>query len=359
MSFGILRQICVDVVVVFFSSECCSVVSMQCVNDLSMSKRDHTAIMACKVPILDVHVREKMNEGYQMPSFLHDREQFEAIKPPAVVRSFEEFFFAEHTEKELNSLRTIQSELATKPFYNPETMDEWAVARYAIARKFDTKKTLQMIEASVKWRAEKNYDTIECEKCLKDPNRHFAEFVGWDREHRPVMISAMGHAPDRSDPQESIVHSVQQFNNLIRHMPVGVTKWISITDFNSYSYWTDTNPKIANAVTGVMADHFPERLGKMILVDPPSAFWVFWKVFSPFIDQRTKDKVVFVYTESKPSIDEEFDKLFPPHLSKYLCDLFRYYKKEYKERSKKKGAAKDDNKSDPSVDEVYDQQNGQ
>ena len=287
------------------------------------------------VPILDVHVREVMNAGYRMPPYLSDPALFAAARPPAKVRSFDEWFAEEHNDTHREKLRGIMAALAASPFYNADTMDEWFVARYAIARKFDVAKTLKMIEASAKWRAESDWDHVVCEKCLVDPNRHFTEFVGWDKEHRPVMISAMGHAPDRSDPHESIVHSVQQFNNAIRHMPEGVTKWVSITDFNSYSYWTDTNPKIANAVTGVMADHFPERLAKMILVDPPSAFWVFWKVFSPFIDQRTKDKVVFVYTDSKPSIDEEFEKLFPPHVATYLCDVFRHYKKEYAERKKK------------------------
>jgi len=41
-------------------------------------------------------------------------------------------------------------------------------------------------------------------------------------------------------------------------------------------------------------NHYPERLGVLILVDAPFVFRAFWKVISPFVDAKTLKKVVFV-----------------------------------------------------------------
>lgn len=47
-------------------------------------------------------------------------------------------------------------------------------------------------------------------------------------------------------------------------------------------------------VVACAQNHYPERLGVLILVDAPFVFRAFWKVISPFVDAKTLKKVVFV-----------------------------------------------------------------
>jgi hypothetical protein len=72
----------------------------------------------------------------------------------------------------------------------------------------------------------------------------------------------------------------------------------------------------------VMQNHYPERLGMMILINPPTMFWVLYKLLSPFIDQRTKEKAKMLYTDREPNIRDEFPKLFPPHVANYLLEAY-------------------------------------
>jgi hypothetical protein len=49
----------------------------------------------------------------------------------------------------------------------------------------------------------------------------------------------------------------------------------------------------------MLQNHYPERLGVLILVDAPFLFRAFWKVISPFVDAKTLKKVVFVSGNDK------------------------------------------------------------
>ena len=40
-----------------------------------------------------------------------------------------------------------------------------------------------------------------------------------------------------------------------------------------------------------LQDCYPERLGKLFIVHVPYIFMTAWKVVSPFIDRKTKNKV--------------------------------------------------------------------
>ncbi len=42
-------------------------------------------------------------------------------------------------------------------------------------------------------------------------------------------------------------------------------------------------------------NNFPERLGRIIVINTPWVFPFFWKIASPFIDAKTKAKIAVVY----------------------------------------------------------------
>src|SRR5262249_8876067 len=149
---------------------------------------------------------------------------------------------------------------------------------------------------------------VLCTACNADPKIHMMTFCGWDLQHRPVMYLSYkwSHPERRNDVDAAIEHNLEIFEHLRSLMPLGVEQWICITDFVSYSYWKDGASKVGKTVVEMLLNHYPERLGLQILVDPPTTFWLLWKLLSPLLDERTKKKIVMVYTNAKPNIDDVF-----------------------------------------------------
>ena len=284
-----------------------------------------TELVESNPHLREFYFRQRLNEGFAIPQYLSDAAELQQIRPPAVVAPFATLL-AELTEEEKTKYDAITAQLKGEAYYNAELMNECFILRFCKARAFDATKTLKMVEAHVEWRKGRDWDAVRCEVCVVDPNQHISEFVGWDLLNRPVIFHSMKLSPSRTDPEQATVHEVEIMNHVSKLMPEGVTQWVSITDFLTFSYLRDTSPKMSSAVVKTMMDHFPERLGLQILVDPPAAFWVFWKLLSPMIDERTKSKVRFVYTDSKPNIDDEFPKIFPPHVAQYLAATYRALK---------------------------------
>jgi hypothetical protein len=52
----------------------------------------------------------------------------------------------------------------------------------------------------------------------------------------------------------------------------------------------------------ILQHHFPERLEQALLVNVPALFYAAWKVLSPFVNEKTQSKVVFVDDAQKDTI---------------------------------------------------------
>jgi hypothetical protein len=49
----------------------------------------------------------------------------------------------------------------------------------------------------------------------------------------------------------------------------------------------------------ILLNQFPERMGHAIVYQAPWIFNSFWKLVSPFMDARTKSKIIFVRGDDK------------------------------------------------------------
>ena len=73
--------------------------------------------------------------------------------------------------------------------------------------------------------------------------------------------------------------------------PLGDGKLTAIFDLRGASM---ENMDVAGLkqIFGLLQSHFPERLARMVFLDPPVIFWGVWRVVSPFVDPVTRAKVV-------------------------------------------------------------------
>ena len=279
---------------------------------------------------------------FETPPWLVDASLFAKIAPPKSVKTLAGRL-TELDASQRAALAELKALATTDPKYKatigadnhddgtpgggagPPLADEWRLLRYLGARGFHARKAADMLHASLLWERQLRPAAVQCTRCARDPNAHCMEFVGWDVKHRPVMYAtyAWSDPATRNNADEAIEHNVALFQRVKALMPEGVEQWVVLTDFVTYSLWRDATSKVGRVVMDVLQNHFPERLGAQVLVDPPAAFWVMYKAVAPFIDERTKAKLVFAYTDATPSVDEVFAAMFPPHLAAYLVRHYR------------------------------------
>lgn len=237
------------------------------------------------------------------------------LTPPAVVKTIaqrrEEF-----TPEQLQVADTLRKELEKHDASH--WFDDWALLRFCVARGFQHDEALKMMLKHAEWRQEFKPETKRCTMCEKNPNAHFMQFVGWDLHQQPVTLSCFRWAFDRSDPNTNGEHCVELINHMISLMPVGVEKWVIITDFTGFSYRQDSGTSVAKMFVDLLQNQYPERLAMKIFLDPPTMFWVAWGVMKTFIDPKTVAKVKMVYTAAKPNVKDAFPEWFPPHVCEYL-----------------------------------------
>jgi hypothetical protein len=60
--------------------------------------------------------------------------------------------------------------------------------------------------------------------------------------------------------------------------------------------WGYSNCDIRGYLAGlnILQSYYPERLGRVFLIHVPYIFKAAWKMVYPFIDERTRKKIVFV-----------------------------------------------------------------
>ncbi|KAL7578218.1 hypothetical protein ACA910_012642 [Epithemia clementina (nom. ined.)] len=84
-------------------------------------------------------------------------------------------------------------------------------------------------------------------------------------------------------------------------------KIMVILDFGSFDSAVAPSWKASKSVAKVLQNHYPERLKRLVILDPP--FWIkaMYKMVSPFLDPLTKKKfVVCSGPEQKRVVMEEF-----------------------------------------------------
>lgn len=76
------------------------------------------------------------------------------------------------------------------------------------------------------------------------------------------------------------------------------------------------NPSLGTTIVSTFSEIYPERLGRVILLDAPTVFGMLYGALKPFIDPRTAAKIEWV--SGNDAVKERIDELLPPATAKWV-----------------------------------------
>jgi len=226
-----------------------------------------------------------------------------------------------------------------------EVPDQDTCLRFLVGWGWDLNKALETIRESIKWRAVTKPATTQCPECLKDPISHCMRVVGLDVQRRPVIYTCFGQTRKRDVPETAVTHLCRCLEDMIvlmRRMEEDAAekaktsekpaeeakpevkkklsetvkggKWVWVVDFEDFGV-SDCSPTQAKLV-GNLLTHYPERLGLLVLLDPPFVFDMVWSAMKPLMPDETLAKIKML---SKPSHLKQHAEVFGPELYEWLA----------------------------------------
>ncbi|KAJ6712925.1 BINDING PROTEIN putative-RELATED [Salix purpurea] len=116
------------------------------------------------------------------------------------------------------------------------------------------------------------------------------------------------HKPYKGSLEEFKGFVAYTLERICARMPAGQEKFVSIADLKGWGY-ANSDIRGYLAALSILQDCYPERLGKLFIVHVPYIFMTAWKVVYPFIDSKTKRKIIFVENKKlKSTLLDDIDE---------------------------------------------------
>lgn len=187
------------------------------------------------------------------------------------------------------------------------------IVRFLRARKYNVKNALAMIREDVSWRAQNNrlnlskesaHDVLDCD-IEKIYNYFPVWFQGFDKQMRPVSYRQFGkfeiwNVLKLTSMERLIRFHAWETEQALRSMySLSKTSGYNIETFVLVVDAAGWNMKLATSdaftfIKGMAvtdSDHYPERLGTMVIINAPSVLSFAWRIIQGFLDSVTKEKI--------------------------------------------------------------------
>ncbi|XP_057947906.1 uncharacterized protein LOC131143686 [Malania oleifera] len=189
-------------------------------------------------------------------------------------------------------------------------VDDLMIRRFLRARDLDIEKASNLFLKYLSWK--RTFVPNGSISALEVPNElsHNKLFMqGLDKKGRPITVVFGGrHKQTKGSLEEFKRFVVFSLDKICDRMPRGQEKFICIGDLEGWGY-TNSDIRGYLAALSILQDCYPERLAKLFIVHVPYIFMTAWKAIYPFIDNKTKKKIIFVEKKKlRPTLLEDIDE---------------------------------------------------
>ncbi|KAH1212060.1 Phosphatidylinositol transfer protein 3 [Glycine max] len=174
--------------------------------------------------------------------------------------------------------------------------------RYLEARNWNVDKSKKMLEETLRWRSTYKPEEIRWhEVAMEGETGKLYRASFHDRQGRTVLILRPG-MQNTTSMENQLRHLVYLLENAMLNLPPGQEQMSWLIDFTGWSITNNVPLKLARETINILQNHYPERLAIAFLYNPPRVFEAFWKIVKYFLDNKTFQKVKFVYPNNKDSV---------------------------------------------------------
>ncbi|KAF9619757.1 hypothetical protein IFM89_009099 [Coptis chinensis] len=219
------------------------------------------------------------------------------------VEAEEENRMKKSNENEQHKLGLMRSFVESQDPTSKE-VDDMTLRRFLHARDLDNEKASSMFLKYLKWRREFVPNGTISESEISNDLAHKIFFLqGVDKYGHPIGVVFPGkHFPNGKVGADQFKRTVVYFlDKLCLRMPRGQEQFTVIADLQGWGY-SNCDIRAYIGAISILQDCYPERLGKLLLVNVPYIFMQAWKLICPIIDKNTSKKIAFVEKKKMTSI---------------------------------------------------------
>uniref|UniRef100_A0A7N0T844 CRAL-TRIO domain-containing protein n=1 Tax=Kalanchoe fedtschenkoi TaxID=63787 RepID=A0A7N0T844_KALFE len=175
--------------------------------------------------------------------------------------------------------------------------------RYLVARNWNVEKAKKMLEDTLQWRASYKPEEITWPEVAFEGETGKVSIANFhDRLGRTVVIMRPG-LQNSTSTEGNIRHLFYLIEKAVLNLAEGQEQMVWLIDFTGLSYKNNVPIKTTREIVHILQNHYPETLGLAFLYNPPMIFHTFWKVVKYFLDPITFQKVNFIYSKNKDSVE--------------------------------------------------------
>lgn len=166
--------------------------------------------------------------------------------------------------------------------------------RYLRATKWHEKDAAKRLQETLTWRREYGVTGLTADHISPENETGKQVLLGYDKQGRVCHYLNPGRQNTDPSPRQ-VQHLVYMVERVIDVMPAGQETLALLINFKTSKSRTNTAPGISTGreVLHILQTHYPERLGRALIINVPWVVWGFFKLITPFIDPLTREKLKF------------------------------------------------------------------